>query len=140
MKFLGAPYPIERHPRGFFHTQEGVNQIKSDLLVLLLTTPGERVMLPDYGTPLKELIFEQNDAVVVKKAREMIINSIRTWEPRITVENIEIGVPSLANEYDQPRQDVLDGHILGIRITFFDPENIQEVQELRLEVPLSGGR
>ena len=140
MKFLGAPYPIKKTPRGLLATQEGLDQIKSDMLVLLMTNPGERVMLPDYGTPLRELFFEQNDQVVVEKAREMIISSIKKWEPRITVD--QIYVTTFADERsldpNDPKEDI--EHILFIRIAFFDPEQIQEVQELRLKVPLGSLR
>jgi len=65
VNFIGAPYPISRHPLGMLRSQKGVNQVKSDLLVLLLTEPGERVMLPAFGTPLKQFFFEQNDSVIV---------------------------------------------------------------------------
>lgn len=57
-KFKGLPYPVIEHPLGLFRTQTGINTIKSDLLVLLLTNPGERVMLPEFGTPLKDLMFQ----------------------------------------------------------------------------------
>jgi phage baseplate assembly protein W len=90
MKFLGFPYPVVSNPRGLLATQGGVDQIKSDLLCLLLTNPGERVMIPDFGTPLRELIFEPNDDVLVNKAREVIITAIKTWEPRVTIDQIEI--------------------------------------------------
>ena len=138
MAFLGAPYPIVKHPLGLLRTQKGINQIKADLLVLLLTEPGERVMLPDFGTPLRRFIFEPNDSNLVEKIKETISNSIRTWEPRIAVTAIEVtnsrselrGVVSV----NDPREDM--DHILLIRILFTDFDNIQEVQELRLEVPL----
>lgn len=137
MDFLGAPYPIVDHPLGLLHTQRGINQIKSDLLILLQTNPGERVMLADFGTPLKRLIFEPNDRIIVTRARQMIIDSIRTWEPRVTVQQIEVRVGADENDLDSAdlKQDI--GHILSIKIMFFDPENIKEVQELRLEVPLT---
>lgn len=68
----------------------------------------------------------------------MIINSIRLWEPRITVQQIEV-----SNSVDPGSLDSNDArmdleHILFIRILFFDPEDIQDVQELKLEVPLGG--
>ena len=134
MDFLGAPYPIEKTPKGFLCTQTGVNQIKSDLLTLLLTNPGDRVMLPAYGTALSSLIFEQNDTEVADAAKQMIIDSINQWEPRVTIQQIEVGVGSsdLNSEDDGTQTE----HILGIKILFYDPENIQEVQELKLEVPL----
>lgn len=139
MDFLGAPYPIVRTPRGLLATQRNLDQIKSDLICLLLTNPGERVMLPTFGTPLRRLLFEPNDRIVANQAREMIINSIKTWEPRITVEQIEILSRADESSLDssQIQEDI--EHILMIRILFFDPENIKELQELKLEVPLSRG-
>lgn len=137
MILAGAPYPIIKHPRGFLHSQRGINQVRSDLLILLLTNPGERVMLPEYGTPLRELMFEPNDEIIKEQALEMIINSITAWEPRITVTDIEI--------LTSPDRELLSGeetgegleHALLIRIAFADPGNIQELQELKLEIPLS---
>lgn len=140
MNFLGAPYPVLKHPRGLLHTQGGVNQIKSDLLVLLLTKPGERVMLPDYGTPLDQFIFEPNDQSVVDQVKEVISRSIKMWEPRIAVSNIEVTNTNIENEGilhpDDAKQDL--DHILLIRIKFADMDDIQEIQELRLEVPING--
>lgn len=140
MKFLGVPYPITRHPRGFLRSSYGINQIKSDLLQLLLTNPGERVMLPNYGTPLKRLIFDQNDSSLESDAREMIINSINMWEPRITVQQIDVSstVDQTQLNPGDPKEDL--ENILMIKILFFDPENIQEVEELSLELPVSGGQ
>jgi len=135
-KFFGAPYPITKNPRGLLRTQNGVQQIKSDLLVLLLTNPGERVMLPGYGTPLRKLMFEQNDQTVIMMARQMIIDSIKTWEPRVTVQQLEVG---FADDDDlHPNEEGSKEHILSIKINFVDPENIKEVQNLALEVPLAG--
>ncbi len=135
-RFLGAPYPIRKDTHGYLHVQRGVQQIKSDLLILLLTNPGERVYDPRFGTPLRQLIFEQNDAVIVQQAKQMIINSINLYEPRITVTAIDVSSsidPSLLDVND-PRQDIQN--ILSINISFFDPQNIQSVQNLQLEVPL----
>lgn len=152
--FKGCPYPIVEHPLGLLHTQWGVDQIKSDLLILLLTNPGERVMLPNFGTPLKKLFFEPNDDIIVNTAKQMIIDSIKTWEPRVAISAIDvsIGIDSLdpnsfvdtnppdnpaliGGDYRNSKND--DDHALSIRIAFFDPENIQSVQELVLQMPLS---
>jgi len=138
-RFLGFPYPIQKTVKGYFYTQkEDVDQIKSDLLILLLTSPGERVMNPLYGTPLKKLLFEPNDPRLINEARNIVVNSIRRWEPRISLQKVEVlskVEESSLNPNDDKSQ--LD-HILTIRITFVDPKNIQSVQELVLEVPLGG--
>jgi phage baseplate assembly protein W len=139
-KFLGFPYPVQKTVRGYFSSQkEPVEQIKSDLLILLLTNPGERVMNPRFGTPLKKLIFEPNDPRIKSEARNVIINSIKQWEPRVALQQVEI-----LTKVDENSLSALDNkseieHLLIIRIVFVDPNDIQTVQELQLEVPLAGG-
>ena len=49
--FAGMGYPIVTNPKGYFPVTKGVDLIKGDLLCLLLTNPGERVMMPQFGTP-----------------------------------------------------------------------------------------
>jgi phage baseplate assembly protein W len=140
MNFLGAPYPITKHPLGLLRTQGGMNQVKSDLLVLLLTEPGERIMLPEFGTPLRQFFFEPNDSTLVDKVKQVISNSINTWEPRIAVNQIDVtnDESSIGKSLDllDNRQDA--GHILMIRIIFTDFTDIQKVEELKLEIPLGG--
>lgn len=138
MAFLGLPYPIIRHPLGLMRTQTGINQVKSDLLVLLLTEPGERVMLPDFGTPLKQFFFEPNDIDVSERVKDVIATSIKNWEPRVAVTQIDVtnnpaNISPIVDQYDK-KEDI--EHILLIRILFTDFNNIQEVQELKLEIPL----
>ena len=108
-------------------TQRGMNQVKSDLLVLLLTEPGERVMLPEFGTPLKKFLFEPNTSSLVDAVKDTIANSIKMWEPRIAVSQIEVtnsedSMEQSLNPADK-KEDV--GHILLIRILFTDFDNIQ---------------
>jgi len=135
--FLGVPYPTRPNPRGYWYSQDGTNQIKSDLLSLLLTNPGERVMLPEFGTPLKKLVFEPNDTTLSTQAINMIASSIKRWEPRLVVQKIEASAnvdKTSLNKLDDKSE--LD-QILFIRIIFVDPQKIKDVQELTLQVPLS---
>lgn len=136
-KFLGLQYPLVKTPRGLLAQKKGVDQIKADLLQLLLTNPGERVMLPEYGTPLRELFFEPNDIVLKNKTKAMIAESITKWEPRVALQNVIVStsIDPDGLHPDDPKDDI--EHILSIKIEFFDPENITEIQELKLEVPIA---
>ena len=135
-KFLGACYPIESTPKGYLPTIYGLETMKADLLQLLLTYPGERIMMPSFGTPLRDLVFEPNDIILEDRAREMIVNSISRWEPRIAVDAIEVtskvNADFLSSDDDYSEQE----KVLGIRILFKDPQNINKIEELVLEVPL----
>jgi len=140
MDFRGAPYPITKHPLGLLRSQRGVAQVKSDLLSLLLTEPGERVMLPTFGTPLKQFFFEQNDSVIVERVKDAIANAIRTWEPRIAVTAIEVTNSSsnMESSFSPLENGESTEHVLMIRILFTDFDDIRSVQELKLEIPLGG--
>ena len=93
-------------------------------------------MQPAFGTPLRTLLFEPNDATTALAAKNMIINSIKRWEPRIAIQNIEVSTIVDKTSLN-PTDDLSEiDHILFIRIIFVDPQNIKSVQELTLEVPL----
>lgn len=132
----GFPYPIVKTHGGFFKSKSGAAQIKSDLLILLLTYPGERVMLPEFGTPLQDLIFEPGDNTLITQARQMIIKSIARWEPRVRIDAIEVTINPSGNNLN--KDDTLDERfaILNIRILFNDPDVLTQLQELVLDVPL----
>jgi uncharacterized protein len=138
-EFSGMVYPIIKTPKGYFPVTTGVDLIKGDLLILLLTNPGERVMIPQFGTPLRTLLFDPNDAFLAEKAKQMIIDSIKKWEPRIVIDAIEIHTGADFQDSLNSNDDLTNvDHVLGIRIVFRDPQDIREVQELVLQVPLQG--
>lgn len=121
----GFPYPLTTSARGYFFTQTGVDVLKADLLQLLLTNPGERVMMPEYGTPLRRLLFQPADAILVSETRETIIQAINRWEPRIAVTALDVSVDP-------------DSNMLNINIEFRDPGNISLIENLELELPVGG--
>lgn len=131
----GAPYPIEKHPLGLLHSINNIDVVKADVLMLLLTNPGERVMMLNFGTPLRKLFFDPNDSIAVNNTRNVILNSLRTWEPRIAVEDVQVTSSVDNNNLDS--QDDLTNveHILGVTITFRNPANLENIEHLRLEVP-----
>lgn len=140
INFLGCPYPIIKNPQGFLHTQSGLKQIKSDLLTLLLTNPGERVMLPEFGTPLRKLIFEQGDSITAEEIRLTIIDSIKKWEPRISVSAINVTMGRDIDETQLDRKNFVDEreNIAFVRIIYSEFNNLQETEELKLQLPLAG--
>jgi len=135
-RFSGLPYPIVQDPRGLFHPQTGSIQIRASLLAILLTNQFERVMENDFGSGLDDLLFELSGVGIEQTARDRIIQQIARYEPRITIEELTVTttppVDSLLADDDPGDQ------ILYIRIRYFDPQNITEVQDLNLELPIGG--
>ena len=56
---IGVAFPLD-DVRMFSGTSTFLEQARSNLINTLLTEPGERINLPDYGVGLKTLLFEQN--------------------------------------------------------------------------------
>lgn len=64
--------------------------IKSSLHILLTTRLGERVMLPEYGCNLEELLFEALNRTLITYTVDLIKTAILYHEPRIDVIRIDI--------------------------------------------------
>jgi len=137
IKYPGIPYPITKNPKGFFYIQDGINQVKADMLVLLLTNPGERVMLPTYGTPLRKLMFDPNDPKLILQTKNMIARSLKLWEPRVAITQIQVNNGLDKNSRNIDDDGTESDAVLLIRVLFIDRAKIDEVFELKLEVPVS---
>lgn len=70
---------------------DGDAEIRQALLMLLSTTPGERVMRPDYGCDLRRLAFMPNDDTTAGLAMHFIRQAVERWEPRIDVVALDAG-------------------------------------------------
>ena len=87
----GFPFPLDRNnPRGFFYRATNHEVVKADLLQLLMTEPGERVMMPSFGTGLRRYMFEANDDLSRDRIAELVSLAISRWEPRIVVNAINV--------------------------------------------------
>jgi phage baseplate assembly protein W len=135
MTVLGAPYPIVSTPLGLLPSVSDATVIKADLMQLLLTNPGERVMLPAFGTPLREILFEQNNAITIERVRQAIIGAIAYWEPRIVV--TDVIVTNSKNEKDtQAYISDINSNSLYVQINFLLPDQINAQESLVLQIPL----
>jgi phage baseplate assembly protein W len=86
---IGVSLPFNG-PAVFNSTYTTKDQIKSNLINLLLTAKGERVMNPEFGCDLKNFLFEgiTNSNIVLLKTN--ISDSISTFIPEITLKNINL--------------------------------------------------
>ena len=64
--------------------------IKSSLEILLNTRLGERVLFPNYGCNLDDIIFEKLDRTLITNTKDQIETAILYHEPRIDVHRIDI--------------------------------------------------
>lgn len=88
--FFGFNPPFLGGPQNVLSRQEDDRLIKNDILQLLLTVPGERVMRPDFGVQLRSFVFEQSTASDINSLQGDIERAIAEFEPRVLVEGVQI--------------------------------------------------
>jgi phage baseplate assembly protein W len=64
--------------------------LASSVKMLLLTTVGERIMLPEYGTRLRYLLFEANQSGIDNLVQQEIASALARWEPRVAVQSLQV--------------------------------------------------
>ncbi|MCI3207992.1 MULTISPECIES: GPW/gp25 family protein [Pandoraea] len=73
---------------------EAETDIRESLGIILSTVPGERIMQPTFGCGIKAYVFEEISESVMTEMRDAIDRAILFFEPRVTVERIEIDASS----------------------------------------------
>ena len=86
---IGVSLPF-KGPGVFNSTYTTKDQIRSNLVNLLLTSTGERVMNPSFGTDLRKFVFEGITDDNLSSLKDNLLNSIALFIPGITVVNVII--------------------------------------------------
>jgi hypothetical protein len=82
-------------------------EIRTDLIHLLLTRKGTRYFLPDFGTRLLEYIFEPLDGPTFSDIEAEIRDSVSKYIPNLIITNI--AVYDASTEEDDPNVTVISG-------------------------------
>jgi len=77
----------------------GEADIARSLRVVLMTAPGERLMRPQFGCRIWDLMFEPINANTIGLMAEAVRDAVSQWEPRIDLEDVDIDV----DEHDNGR-------------------------------------
>lgn len=88
---IGWSFPPEfNKTEGNVTMTTDVEDINNSLIILLSTRPGERVMFPNYGCDLQEMLFKPLDLTLITQMRGIIERAILYHEPRINIIDIDI--------------------------------------------------
>ena len=90
-------------------------EIRSDLIHLLLTRKGSRYFLPDFGTRIYEYIFEPMDGPTFDSIKAEIREAVTKYIPKLQIDEIKI-MPYLEDNEAQGEinHENLDGRIYRI--------------------------
>lgn len=85
----GWPFPL-RLTRGRLELIGGEAKIRQSLWVILKTTPGSRLMRPDFGCGLDELVLSANTASLRGLVAERVREAVLRFEPRIDLVDVRV--------------------------------------------------
>jgi phage baseplate assembly protein W len=126
----GIVLPIAHGPQGFFNQSYNVvDQVKSNLNVLLRTRKGERRMNPEFGSGLWSVLFENYTDDITPLIENTIRKDISRWMSYVNIKDIQILTSD--EEYKNKYQ-------VGVKILFTVPSaGINQTQTLETTMSTS---
>lgn len=66
------------------------DDIRQSIRIIIETAPGERVMRPDFGCGIHELVFAPMDSQTLQRVRSVVEDALRRYEARIEVIDVNV--------------------------------------------------
>ena len=119
MNYRGISYPVKSGRKGLFGVDSDIKLIEGNIIQILGTRKGERVMLPEFGSNIRKFIHEPLDHITCALLRVEIFDAIKRWEPRIILDRknskitpedfkVKVELRYLLKTYSQNRNLILE--------------------------------
>lgn len=83
-------FPLFFSQEGGYASNKSIKEVvKQNIKNIVLTSPGERIMIPEFGVGIRNFLFEQNSAQTVSLIRRRIENQIAVYMPFIELQEIQ---------------------------------------------------
>ena len=86
MNYRGISYPVKAGTKGLFDVKTDIELIRGNIIQILGTRRGERVMLPLFGSRIIDFVHEPLDHITCALLRFELIQAVQMWEPRIILD------------------------------------------------------
>ncbi|MCK9497077.1 MAG: GPW/gp25 family protein [Dehalococcoidia bacterium] len=84
----GWAFPPRVDERGRIALTSGTEEIEAAMRFVLLTSPGERVMRPEFGCRAWDYLYEPMNPNTFGLIENAVEEALMRWEPRVTVESV----------------------------------------------------
>jgi phage baseplate assembly protein W len=85
--FIGAgwQFPLGLSPSGTFAMASGTRKLEQAMRLILTTYPGERPMRPEFGSRLRDFVFEPASLDTATRVAAEVRDALTRWEPRAEI-------------------------------------------------------
>ena len=87
---VGWAFPVATDADGAIALAEYEESVRQAIWIVLGTAKGERIMRPDFGCGIYDLVFEVNSASTAGRVAQEVQNALLYFEPRIDVLDVEV--------------------------------------------------
>ncbi len=87
---MQVDYPFHFDGRGRTAQTSPEDHIRDLIEQVLFTSPGERVMRPDFGCDIYDLVFEVNSDATAGRVAASVRDALLLFEPRIDVRDVQV--------------------------------------------------
>lgn len=84
----GWAFPVRTDVQGNIASSSYEKSVEESIRIILGTTPGERVMRPDFGCKINDIVFAPDSSKTVSLAEHYIEEALVKWEPRIILKSV----------------------------------------------------
>jgi hypothetical protein len=92
IKPVDVAMPFQMAEAGYPVTSQGRQTLDALIRDCLLTTPGERVYRPGYGSWLRRIVFSNIGSPSLLQARSEIVRAVGAWVPQVTIVAVDFVV------------------------------------------------
>ncbi|MDQ1750783.1 MAG: uncharacterized protein QOE71_1839 [Pseudonocardiales bacterium] len=85
----GFSWPMQVDHTGSIKLTDTAEDIDRSIQIVLLTAPGERLMRPQFGCRIWDLLFEPVTPNLLGLISEAVRDALAQWEPRIEVDDVQ---------------------------------------------------
>ena len=82
---IGWKFPLQVTAGGQIARSRYEQRIEESIFLILSTAPGERVMLPEFGCGIHDLVFAANNPGTLSRVTQSVRKALTDSEPRIDV-------------------------------------------------------
>lgn len=86
----GWSFPFAMEPTGAVAMASGTAKLEQAMRLVLQTYPGERPMRPQFGSTLRDYVFDGASGQKTTEIAEVVRAAIEQWEPRVDVAEVEV--------------------------------------------------
>ena len=86
----GFSWPMGVDHTGSIALTTGPEDLDRSMRIVLATAPGERVMRPQFGCRIWEMMFEPVTANLLGAMSDAVHDALAQWEPRVAVDDVTV--------------------------------------------------